>query len=397
MKKEENNFLLFIGLSFLTVLLSAFLLTILGIVDFRIVNEIKLNSIVECAFNFVMFIANLFFVFSITLRIFDKKIIRITLLYIPVWFVGTIIAGFINDPDYDLIFSTILPFLYVLFATKGRLNSKIVRFGVITLIVSAYQQISGYIKLLGFGAYYYNLNTVVYLLLSIDLFLFYTLLYCGVKRHVQIMESGKFSVFSEAKSIHENAEQGIDDLNLAELSNRQRFMFWCMATGYQIFQLAVVLLIGLINSVFIELLIMLAVFWIGRPILKKSWHSDSLMWCSITTFCGFYILTKTTLPLSVSLFSCIALSALFVYVLHRAAIHADTYEKLLEERQERDDFKNKSRRGRAKTVLQTLSPSHVDYEILAAYVNGETLEIIADTYNLSLSTLNRKINALTRK
>lgn len=336
---KHKRFFLTIGLCGLTVLLSAFFLTWFGIIDFRIVNEIRFDYTIECIFNIMMFMINMFFLFSISLYMFNKKIIWITGLYLPIF----ILLGFIENIP-PIIFSTIIPCVYIIIigiiCDRRNIAKIIFRLGIITLSILFYQQISGYIKFSIFKLDYNICSTIYCIIYSIDLYLVYILLYCVVKKHAVV--SGKLWIPSEADSVQESVESCEESLDTSDLTRRQRFIFWALAVGYQVFQLIVVLFIGFIHNVFVELLIMLAVFWLGRASLKKSWHSNKLWICSVVTFSGFYVLTKLTLPLSVSLFSCIALSALFVYGLHKAALLEERYESLKEFRDQRLAFNLKT-------------------------------------------------------
>lgn len=317
--QREQRFIMFIGIAFCAMLLNAFILTLLGIIDLRIAAQVNLPSVVEFAINTALFMVNIFFMFSIILEIFDKRIIKIVVFYLPVYLVCCLF------PNAGLIATIVLPtiYLFVWRLVKRPKDFKhfFINVGVFIFTVSTYQQLALLIKLNYFGIQYYKGNCITALLFASDLYLVYILYCLVVIKHVEFN-----SIFPESKNIREVPERIQDGVDLSGLKAHQRFLFWCMAMGYQVFQLTVVLLIGFINNTIIELLVMLIVFFIGRPILGTSWHSDKLSICSAATFTGFYILTKCTLPISVSLFSCIALSAAFVYLLHKIGVHVDKYE-----------------------------------------------------------------------
>lgn len=338
---NENKFLNLIAMTFVTVLLSAFILTYMGIIDLKIINEIHFSPWTEYFANFAMFMINMFFVFTVSFCVLDKRIWYILAGY------GIIYIIFSFTPwGHTLFFSTLLPIFYVVIVAKLKFNNEfnkiLIRHGLFMLVVPIYQQISGYIKFMNMGLQYYKCNPLMLFVYSIDLYLFYSLIYMEVNNYAR--RSGKHLVCTEAVSISVNIEpdEQAFQQQIASVSPAQRFVFNALCQFFQIFQLAIVLLIGLINNMCIELLIMLAVFFLGRRMLGTSWHSKKLSVCSAVTFGGFYILTKLTLPLNISLFSCIALSAGFVYILHHAGLHEIKYNALLMDKQQKEAFNLKT-------------------------------------------------------
>ena len=65
--------------------------------------------------------------------------------------------------------------------------------------------------------------------------------------------------------------------------------------------------------------------------MGKSWHSDRLSVCSMVTFTSFFILTKISLPLEVSMFCCILLGMCFAVILYKAygiKVKVDRYDAI---------------------------------------------------------------------
>lgn len=376
-------------------------------IDLKIINGINLPIIINITICIILFMGNMFFIFSISLKVFDKKIVKILFGFIPVYLLYMIIPQSIFQ-NYGSFITFIVGFLYcLLFNKQLTLYNLMKRYGILSLVIGIYQKLSGFIKLDAFGFGYYTFNSITSFLYQIDLFLVYILIYIGVKKYVELVRkvehTFKFPFSFKMQSISENVEQGKEKLDLSDLNNRQRFIFWCMATSYQIFQLAAVLLIGIINNTFIELCIMLIIFWIGRPILGKSWHSDSLKWCSIITFSGFYILTKLVLPLDVSLLSCISLSGLFIYCLHRAGIYDEEHEKLLQEKaQIKNQKKSKTKIIFTEKQLSDIENSNKlsdrELKVFKLYYRREwNIEDIAAELDVSRRTIDTILKSIREK
>ncbi len=322
----------FVGMAGAAVLLAAFLLTLLGVVDLRIVSDLDTPRAVDYSIRTALFLGNMYFVFCISLD--GKRHIAALLAFMPLHvFFDWVLPG-------SFIVSTGIPAVYlILFCLGAHMDPfPVLRRHVALLVIAAiYQQISGFIKIqyLGFG--YVSVPTALLSIYSIDLFLF--LLFCKevffCEQKAKLLAGrpgGKLAIYPQAVSVRLSRQRRFAAIpGYKALAARQKAAVRVLASAYEVFQLLVVLSIGIINSMAVELPVMLLMFWAGRPILGASWHSGKLWVCSCVTFSGFYVLTKVAPPFEVSLFLTIALSAAFVWLLHLAGIKAERLE-ILEER-----------------------------------------------------------------
>lgn len=377
---KYNKFWLFIGLSGLTVLLSAFMLTLLGVIDLRYLNQ---DTTALSIFSIILFLANLYFVFKITLRLSAKATIIALIGYIPV----SIIASTLLLQNMPLVSSALAPFLYG-FAIAVKQHKKfkyIVNFSIFWVSISLYQLVSYFIKIgLLYPLEYQELGALSTLLISIDLFI----VYIWYERMVICyVVSKQFHVLPKEERISEPTKLRKEVLG-EDLTQRQRVIFALLSQGYQVFQLLVVLSLGLINNAIAELAVMLVMFWIGRKILEQSWHSERLWICSCAAFAGFYILTKITLPFSVSLFATVALSGGFVYLMHILGLKSDRLEEL-EARYDDDYTKYGLSKEMAKFAYDWLTAGLHDKELIVKYqLSGE------NTLNSRKRRIKAKINSI---
>lgn len=398
-----------ISLCFTMILLITFLLTCTGIIDLHVINEIEFTPLQDFIGCFTMLMINLFFLFSISFRFFDKRIFFMLLGYLPIIFVGN---KFVSHQS--LFFSTATPVAYILIFTclkqqKDALKT-FVRTVLFLFLVGGYQEISGRIKLYHFGFQFYKCNIATAFIYSIDLYLVYILIYWVVKKHVlaSVENPVRWSGFLKSYCQEILAEGAKNCEDVSDLTARQQRVFALLAWLYLTTQSFMVLGLNLlVNKVFhylggfyigaIELIIAWLSLELFRLSLGKSFHSEKPLICNAVSLVVFFILSRFALPLHLSLFFNVSIAALLAYVLHRYVIKKEDYVLLIEEKRKRDEFTNKSRRSRAGLCLQTLSKDHIDYALLSDYANGETLETLADKHNMSFSTVNRKLNALTQK
>lgn len=320
MKSERMNlFLAFIGMSGAVVLLSAYLLTLLGIVNLQYLGDIPVMC--NWFLNSVMFFVCIAFSNGIPLGLNVKVMLVVGLVYMPIHVLAYLVFG------SGWVVSGLAPVVYSLIVSlilkRGwKVAVLVIVFNAVVVIL---QYITEFIKGFYFTMESTNSNTFTGFLLSIDLYLFF--LYAYTTKEVR-RYAIKYLVLSKGKCLRSTAEAGQKVLIEDDLTQRQKVIFVFLSQGYQVCQLLVVLAIGLLQNAILELTIMLVMFWIGRKILQKSWHSEKLWICSCAAFSGFYILTNITLPLQVSLLATVALSGGFVYLMHILGVKQEKLEEL---------------------------------------------------------------------
>lgn len=335
---EENKqarLIRVVSLSCLVLLIALFTGSLLDLCDVTINGELNIDIKIEEFIYMVMFLINMYFVFSISLNRYDNKIIYMCIGYIPIYILSVKFIG------TNLISSTILPLIAVVIVAKRndvKICKALKNLILFYFITTLYQQASGYIKLRAFNFTYYEMNLYQWLLYSLDLYIFYFIYLMEVKNNA------KYFICTNTKSIpkisrlskenlskSQNKDDGISVL-LNQCDNlRQKVVLFIMVMSLQLAQLAVVLLIGTLNNMLLETTIMIIVFWISRSTMGKSWHSDRLSVCSMVTFTSFFILTKISLPLEASMFCCILLGMLFALILYKAyyiKVKVDRYDAI---------------------------------------------------------------------
>ena len=325
-KERVKLFNLFIALTGITLLVTLFVLTAFDVIDIRIPEQDTLSDYVEVSLKTIMLFINIFFMIKCCVRLNNFKCTIQSLVIVCA--IGLIY----NHIDATTSTFLVAPLIIILVnKNRKKLLTKLLLY---ILITSLYQYVSGFVKIGLFNLEYRGVNALGGLVYSLDLYIFYYIYWKGVDNYVGYAIKSIFS--TKKNSIRQDVKSSEEVLGGEEkLTTKQKVIFATMVMGYQVFQLLVVLTIGLFNQMFFELIILLIVFWIGREILKNCYHCETLRNCSLLTFSGFYIVTKISPPLSVSIFLIVILSGLFVYMLCYIG-YKDNRLNMLEIRYEND-------------------------------------------------------------
>ncbi len=383
-KQKIERLTVFAALSCLVVLLSAFLLTLLGVIDLRYVSEVELHPLINFSLSTSLFMLNMYFVFSITLDVYDNKVFKYLLWYLPILIVPQLIW------EVHFIMSSILPLVFLLCIKPKKQTC--ITYIKLFLLTSFIQVLLLFVKTHEFNPIVTHHNSVTTMVYSIDLIL---VLYFIRKVAINHGLACKLDIYAEIFSILKTRRPSEKVLDFDELTKRQQILFLTLASGYQIMQLLVVLALGLIGNMFLELVVMLAMFWCGRKILGASWHSNTLWLCSVATFSGFFILIRISLPAVVSLFCVVILSSLFVYVLHALAIAQSKLEqldKLYNECFAKHEFTTFDDFDKYKFTNET---QEIAYKWKVLKLTGK--EILADYPHLTIDSLKVRKNRINAK
>jgi len=396
-----NKFYKFIGVSyvFLLVLLAA--LTHLHVIDLKIYEYININNTLNNFLKILLYAINLFFIIKIISRSKDIKHIK----YFSFYILLTLPLVFL-DSKLQFIPSFLVPFSAIFFLKMFKefdnltIKTLLQRFACFAIITNIVQLLIFFVRFGDFGvSNIQNLNLREYTIISIDLLAYYFIYLKVVMTNAAKPDSVVNFFLAKADSISKNVRFSEESIILDGLKLRQKIIFLIMVYSYQFFTLFLVLAIGIINNKFYELLIMLAMFFVGRYILGRSWHSGKLWICSITTFSSFYILTLFPISLKFTLLGAVSLSAIFTYVLHKIAEIEDENAEL---RIIKAYIKNFD-------IDKTTKDELIDRCMLAGMSREETLlavelfvdkinaKDLAEKYHMAVSTLRNKKVAFKKR
>lgn len=115
-----------------------------------------------------------------------------------------------------------------------------------------------------------------------------------------------------------------------ELTPKQKTIFLCIMILIQAFQLAGVIAISVINHRFYEMIVMYLSMVIGKVCFKKSWHADSLLVCTLTTFVVYYFLTCGVVSVRYSISCSVIFGYFLAFILYKCAVIKEKVNSTIE-------------------------------------------------------------------
>lgn len=392
-----KKFYSFVTCVYLFVLILFASLTYLGYLDVKLYNNIIEEDLIYKLIKFVFYYLNVYFMFIIIMRKNENKHIKYYLFYmvlITPFKIFVPYLNYINDFVMPIIFLIIISFISEFKDIKIKnLLKNIVTFVIISIII---QQLILFIRFGSFGFDAFKEFPIKsYVILNIDVLLFYFIYYKVVTINVDGFPF--FHVFTNKRSVQPNfktCEENVININI-----RQKIIFYIIAYGYQLITLSTILMIGKINNSFTELCIILCVFWCGRFILGKSWHSDNLIICFFSSVICFYILTLLPINLEYTLLGAVGASALFAYSLFLIAEHVEDYKRFKNFYDKINKFNiDKTTHNEIIKRCELIGLSKEDVLITVdLFVNKEKAKDLAIKYNMAVSSIRNKKSILRKK
>lgn len=306
--------------------------TISGNSIFVIITNFEFPNIIGQAVSYGLFFINLFFWFSIALDMYRKEVVFVLIFYIPFFLMS------IYYDENSLVASTILPCMYLLFvgAKLKRLKQTVINSAVFLAITSIYQVLSLLAKTSIFTFGYTETSTEVLSTYSIDLVLFYCILFLyGRYLYYERKQSNRlFRKYSILAKDFKNVQLDEEDIQALkewdELTPFQTFKAVLILTLFQIFQMSLVFVLCILGGAWVECIFIMAAFFFASNVIKRRWHSHSVLACTLITAFLFYTLSRLALPLNVSILACMLEGFILTFALYRVDVNVDNYRQLKE-------------------------------------------------------------------
>lgn len=280
----------------------------------------------DYAISFILFFINIFFVFGITLDIKPKMALLLSVAYTPLYLALVMIRQ-------DALITTVLaPFsVCLIYAIAKRISIRkvLIRYLILSCCVIGYQYISFIVKSgLSVTDYGITLDSISKIFYQIDQYILMALLYLKVGVDFAILP---LELVVRAKDI-EHATQDDEDLDAIKefqaLSKRKRIKTSVLLLAFQVFQLFCVLLVCMIGDRLLEGILILAGFFASGFVIKKRWHSNSLIVCTLSSVLMFYLSSRAILPANISMFMPIVIGLVISYSLYRVAVYTEEHNAL---------------------------------------------------------------------
>lgn len=313
--------LLFITMfCFSGTLIGVYISYVLGNNYFLLAGKTISNTVVIFACNCTLFMIHMFFTFSICLGLYERRSLCITVAYIPLH----IMAVFIWKDS--LITSTLIPLVYILI--HAALDKSIIKTAFrwigYHIIIGVYQYLALMVKI---GMFEWDAYSFMFwdgILFSIDFILFNIILYfiIGGKKHAnqwvvrtKDIESASFD-YEDYKALAE----------FETLSKKQRFLSLLLLSAFQLFQMLLILGISAIGNVFIECVFTMLSYLAYCIVIKHRLHCENVSVCTIISMALFYVASKITLPVNISMYVPILIGFLTAYSLYLMQVHIEEFE-----------------------------------------------------------------------
>lgn len=316
---------------FFTVLFAMYSALLLGYDGFFIYPLIMPAKILDSIIPIVLFFINLFFLFSISLEEYNRRIILILIGYIPVYLFGELYF------DSSIYTSLVLPYAFVILIAlyRQRIIKTMLNILTFTIVTFIYQVLALDIKANIFNIDYNSLPTFQLLIASIDLIILYLTLYFLIggelletKLRANCKEMDRqLTTLSETSGHLE-----LDEEDLEALNEFRTLEGWDLAKSVtiilflQVFQFIVILALTYIGNVFIESLVILFSYIMAGVVIKKKSHFKYLICTSIAGIL-FYATSKIAPPIEISVFILVIIGMLIAYTMFLVAVHFEEYDK----------------------------------------------------------------------
>ena len=302
----------------------------LGYSGLLLIGEIDLPYWLQWIIQNVLFALNMFVVLSFVLDMYNIKIFKTLAIYmIPHLALALFHCSVLN--------AFILPGLYTLVCAWLRkdLKQSFMRWLKISSFILCYELAASFVKL---GYFHFNiLNTTNFyqqLMFSIDLLIYMFLFYCiGGEKYVRLVVRRECAlvlrVFPE--SVEDAALDQEDKAEIAEfdkLVGFKRLKAIMILLGFQVAQWVLILFICTLGQVLLEGIAITTSFIVYGFIVKKRWHSKSLVICTLSSAALFYVSAKSIPVYGYTQLFPIVVGLLLIYALYRAAIITDKYKEM---------------------------------------------------------------------
>lgn len=403
------------------VLLVAYLMWINGSNYFFIDSSIHGNNLfVNFVVCILLFLINIFFIAGISLNCYDKKIVWITLGYLPLYMIVNMF------PEHALALTMIVPFIYVsTIAMLGKESiklklKKILVCAILVLTLQIFEWITSLIKFNGISLEQrMDISILGKIVYSLDMFFSYTLAYVmkGGERHVGlVLENIYKRSESMVRWISTNGKSTIESCDPELIELRQKYNSldkWQKAYAklrmgtVLVFQYLLVAGVCLFfNDRLYEALIIIPMHLMFRSSFRTQYHSDSIAWCTTVSVFLFYVVTALTIPHNISMFFNVLVGLITATVMWLAGERQE-YVAGLEEKIKQSLNKPARKRnftdwspGLEELINVDNDPRFTDREksiIKLHWQRGWNLEDIAAELEVHRSTITRDLNKIRVK
>lgn len=345
----------------------------------------------------VLFLLNMLFMIMFCIKSTAKRYLLSTIAYTPIlffsshFFEGTLISTVVFPLCYTVI-------LFFVLSEEKRLP-QIGRFIVMLLIfniaVVLYQIPTTAIKLNVIDLYshvaYIGLQTKI--MTSIDVLLWYALLVVIGGEASNGLESLVYSESIESVKLDHEDLSEINTFNKLSLHKKAKALI--LLGMFQLIQMFLVLGVCYIGNVLIEAAFIMFAYLSSIVVIKRRWHSNSILVCTLTTITIFYAASRTVIPVKYSMFIPLIIGMLISYSLYLVAVKSDELEWL---RALAYFDVNSCTKEQLIERCKIVGVKEKDFDFcVAMFIDKMKAEQAADTFFIEVQSVKNKKGRLARK
>lgn len=324
----------------LLVLFVSYISWILGYRGLVMMQYYYLPHDMSVLLSYVLFYVHSILLVGILLDVYSTKLFSYALIPLVFNLVGAQLG---LDLSIVTFASTILVLTVLGVCTKSlkQVLKRILVYIPVTLVV---QYVLLQARTLNFVVGYNGVGVYMSLVLSIDLIILYLIVFAlrGEKYYAKLVTTGsdKLVLYSQDIEDPNHDEEDLRELeDFAKLVGWKKFISIMVLFGLQSLQWLVILVICAIGNVFWEGLLITASFVIHGIVIKRRWHSNSVLGCTLVGALMFLVAARFSPPSYVTQFVPILLGLLLLYMLYRVSLYTGEYQKIQKYVDELQSFK----------------------------------------------------------
>ena len=186
-------------------------------------------------------------------------------------------------------------------------------------------------------------------------------------------EVGSFSLkkVSLKKSLKKLQKNWRNFKKLDKVTKLTNIIYFTLSLFWNLFNVALVLFVAMLNDTFIECIFILTSFWLTKGKFGKAFHFKSMGKCFIVSNLSYYVLNRITAPLGISIIIPIMLGVGLSYVTSKFV--KKTYKPL---------YRGMSPELFEETILQVTDKDSHKYKICYDfYINKKSIIALSMKYN----------------
>ena len=366
----------------------------LGSDKLLLTGNINIRSWLRYLISAIIFMLQFIMQVGFSINEYSKKLLLLTLPYLLVYIIGNIFFPY-------FIITAIAPFIYIITLGIYRKNlaKTLLRYIIYAVIIIFYQYIAIAIKSTGFSYYAGEVSVSYYriLIINIDLLILSAILFTiGGEKFYAAHEHIFYPEAIGSPEYDREDHNALD--NFSKYQGFQKVMAMALLITFQLIQWTIILVFCHIGNVFIEGLVITASFVIHGLIIKRRWHSNNLIICTLGSALMFYVAAKSSVSFYYSQLFPVIVGLIMVYILYRVSVYIGSHTKKEQAPQSMRELIANIDIEFLKLVDDNNWISAEDKEILRMRYKDELYYYqIAQRINMSDRTVIRKLNRIYDK